>query len=214
MSIALQEARIPTRARTSLEEIVAAARSIIESEGPDGLTMQRVAGAVGVKAPSLYKRVPSRGALVRLVVEDVTRDLTDTLDAAATTGDPRRDLRALADAVRAFARAQPATYTLLFARLPDESQPDVDRWARVSGAVLRTAAALSGREQALEAARTVVAWAHGFISMELAGAFHLGGDLDAAYAFGIERLAAALAGIEPTHVRPALGDRRDEQVAQ
>lgn len=193
----MQEARIPTPARTSLDEIVTAARGIIESEGLDGLTMQRVAGAVGVRAPSLYKRVPSRGALVRLVVEDVARDLTDTLDAAATTGDPRRDLRALADALRAFAHAQPATYTLLFARLPEESQPDVDRWARASSAVLRTAASLSGQQRALEAARTAVAWAHGFISMELAGAFHLGGDLDAAYAFGIERLAAALASVEP-----------------
>jgi AcrR family transcriptional regulator len=200
----LQEGRIPTPARTSLDEIVTAARGIIESEGLDGLTMQRVAGVVGVRAPSLYKRVPSRGALVRLVVEGVARDLTDTLDAAATTGDPRRDLGALADALRAFAHAHPATYTLLFARLPEESQPDVDHWARASSAVLHTVAILSGEQQALEAARTVVAWAHGFISMELAGAFHLGGDLDAAYAFGIERLAASLASVEPiptTHGR-------------
>ncbi len=38
----------------------------------------------------------------------------------------------------------------------------------------------------------MVAWAHGFVSMELAGGFRLGGDLDAAYAFGIE---AILAGV-------------------
>jgi AcrR family transcriptional regulator len=155
--------------------------------------MQRVAGAVGVRAPSLYKRVRSRGDLVRLIIQDVARDLTDTLDAAATTGDPLRDLRALANALRAFAHAQPATYALLFARLPDQSQPDLELWARASSAVLRTAAVLTGPDQALEAARTVVAWAHGFISMELAGAFHLGGDVDLAYAFGIERLGAALA---------------------
>jgi hypothetical protein len=44
----------------------------------------------------------------------------------------------------------------------------------------------------------VVAWAHGFISMELAGAFRLGGDLDRAYAFGIERLGTALVQAAPS----------------
>ena len=58
-----------------------------------------------------------------------------------------------------------------------------------------------GPEHALEAARTVVAWAHGFITMELAGAFSLGGDIDRAYAFGIERLAAALTQADSTRAR-------------
>ena len=53
-------------------------------------------------------------------------------------------------------------------------------------------ARLAGEASSLEGARTFVAWAHGFVSMELAGAFRLGGDLDAAYAFGVE---AILAGV-------------------
>jgi hypothetical protein len=44
----------------------------------------------------------------------------------------------------------------------------------------------------LEGARTFAAWAHGFVSMELAGAFRLGGDLDAAYAFAIESILAGV----------------------
>lgn len=183
---------MPTPARTSRDEIVSAGRAIVESEGLPGMTMQRVATAVGVRAPSLYKRVRSRPDLVRLIVEDVSRELADILDAAASTGDPMRDLRALATAVRAFAHANPAAYGLLFSRLPDEARPDPDELARTGGAVLRTAAALAGPDRALEAARTVTAWAHGFISMELAGAFRLGGDVDEAFAFGIERLAGAL----------------------
>lgn len=184
---------MPTPARTSVDEIVTAGRKILESDGLDGLTMQRVADVVGVRAPSLYKRVRDRADLVRLIVEDVGRELTETLDAATGTGDPRRDLGALADAIRAFAHAQPEAYGLLFARLPEASQPDPGRIASASRSVLRTAAALAGPDRELDAARTVVAWAHGFISMELAGAFHLGGDIDRAYAFGIDRLGAALA---------------------
>jgi hypothetical protein len=60
------------------------------------------------------------------------------------------------------------------------------------------AAGLGGPEQALERARLVVAWAHGFVSMELAGAFRLGGDVDAAFDFGIDRLTDALTRTVPS----------------
>ena len=53
---------MPTPSRTSTAEIVAAGRAILEAEGFEGLTMQRVAAAVGVRAPSLYKRVDGRAS--------------------------------------------------------------------------------------------------------------------------------------------------------
>jgi AcrR family transcriptional regulator len=187
---------MPTPARTSLEEILGAGRRILEAGGLAGLTMKRVADAVGVRPPSLYKRIRGRDDLVRLIVENVAAELTELLDAAAGSGDPRRDLRALADAIRAFARRNPVAYGLVFARLPDARRPDPDLLARASAAVLRTATTLAGPDRGLEAARTLVAWAHGFISMELAGSFRLGGDVDRAYAFGIERLGLALAGTD------------------
>ena len=64
---------MPTPPRTSLPEIVAAGRSILEADGLGGLTMQRVAEEVGVRSPSLYKRVRSRGDLIRLIADSVAR---------------------------------------------------------------------------------------------------------------------------------------------
>lgn len=183
---------MPAPARTSLDDIVAAGRRILEDDGLDGLTMQRVAEAVGVRAPSLYKHVRNRGDLVRLIADDAARRLADDLE-AASTGDARADLRAQLEVFRAFAHAQPAAYGLLFAQLPDAWRPDAAVLARSSEVALRTAAALAGPDRALDGARTVVAWAHGFVSMELAGAFRLGGDVDAAFAFGVDRLTRALA---------------------
>ena len=55
-------------------------------------------------------------------------------------------------------------------------------------------ARLVGEMDALEGARTLVAWAHGFVTMELAGAFRLGGDLEAAYAFGIDAILSGVSG--------------------
>lgn len=184
---------MPTPARTSVDAIVAKGREILEVEGIDGLTMQRIASAVGVRAPSLYKRLRNRNDLLRLVANDAARELTTRLDQAATTGDPRSDLIALAQAFRGFAQAYPAAYGLLFAPLPEEARADPDWSVRGSEAVLRASATLAGEADALEAARTVTAWANGFIAMELAGAFRLGGDVDRAFAYGIDRLTRAIA---------------------
>lgn len=183
---------MPTPARTSLGEIVVAGRAIVETDGLEGLTMQKVAAAVGVRSPSLYKHVASRGLLVKLIVEDVVRDLGRTLDAVFTGDDPNNDMLTLARAFRDFAHRQPETYRLVFAPVPDEWRPAPEVLASASGAVLKTAAALAGPERALEAARLITAWAHGFLTMELAGAFRLGGDIDEAFTYGVKRLTDAV----------------------
>ena len=200
---------MPTPARTSLEGIVRAGRDILETEGIDGVTMQRVASVVGVRAPSLYKRVRNRNDLLRLIGNDASRELTDRLDAAASSGDARTDFRAIAAAFRGFAHAYPGAYGLLFAPLPDDARADPEWSARGSEALLRAARALAGDDHALEAARTVAAWANGFIGMELAGAFRLGGDVDAAFDYGVDRMTAAIASDGAGGVtRPVAGARR------
>jgi AcrR family transcriptional regulator len=183
---------MPTPSRTSLEAIVAAGRTALRDGGLDALTMQRVAELVGVRAASLYKRVPSRAGLVRLVVEDVFDDLGSRLDAAATTGDPAIDLRALGGVLREFAHEDRYGFDLLFSPLPQDASPDPARFEAASAPILRVATALAGSEHALPAARTVTAWAAGFLRMELAGDFHLGGDVAEAFDFGIRTLLAGI----------------------
>ena len=135
-----------------------------------------------------------RAALVRAVAEAVTTDLSSALGTAVSTADPRRDLVATAHAYRDFVRANPNGYGLLFAHLAPELQPDPARLADLARPLIAAMTGLVGEDRALSAARTMVAWAHGFVSMELAGAFRLGGDLDAAYAEGIDVLLAGVSG--------------------
>jgi AcrR family transcriptional regulator len=184
---------MPTPPRTSLADIVRVGRTILDTEGLDALTMQRVAAGVGVRAPSLYKRVRDRDALVRLIAADVVEDLGATLNGSAASGDARADLGAIAIAFRAWAHRHPGGFALLFARLPDSWRLGPDAGSGALRALFGTVAALAGPEHVLEAARTVVAWASGFVSMELAGAFRLGGDVEAAFSYGVERLADAIA---------------------
>ncbi|WP_345802376.1 TetR-like C-terminal domain-containing protein [Microbacterium sp. AZCO] len=172
---------MPTPDRTSLAEIVGAGQELLEDGGPARLTMQSVAERVGVRAPSLYKRVRDRDALLAAVVAATLDELTRRL--AASDG----SLEGLARAYRAFARERPEGFRLLFSSTPPQDALD-----RSSAAILESVRGFVGDDRALEAARLVVAWATGFLQMELAGAFRLGGDLDDAFAFGLATLRRGL----------------------
>lgn len=174
---------MPTPERTTTAQIIAAGQEILESSGPAGLTMQAVAERVGVRAPSLYKRVRDRDALHAAVATATVDALTVRLE---TAGD---DLAALARAYRAFAHDRPEGFRLLFtAAIPH------DALERSAAPVIRACAAAVGDDDALDAARLFTAWATGFLQMELSGAFRLGGDVDRAFAYGLRHLTAGLSG--------------------
>jgi AcrR family transcriptional regulator len=183
---------MPTPDRTSLEEIIRAGRDILESDGMAGLTMQAVADRVGVRAPSLYKRVRSRDHLIGIIAEATVRDLGDRLNDLTPGADPPADLGRLARAFRAFAHEHPAGYHLIFAPGPEATRPSMESLSYSVTPLLKVVTQLAGPADALAGARLITAWANGFVSMELAGAFNLGGDIDEAYEFGIARIAAAL----------------------
>ena len=176
---------MPTPERTSLDAIVQAARDILEQEGLAALTMQSVAVRVGVRAPSLYKRVQGRDELLRLVAEATLTELAERLDSAGTG-------LQLANAFRAFGHERPAAFQLVMAPGAGIPVARLEFGVSASAAILRLAEGLAGADHALEAARTLTAWAVGFIGMELNGGFNLGGDVDDAWEFGVTRIIEAI----------------------
>lgn len=190
---------MPTPPRTSLEAIVEAGARILEADGLEALTMQAVAREVGVRAPSLYKHVAGRADLVARIATQAAARLGEAVEGAAADRDPGEALAAMAIAHRTFALAHPRTYGLLFSNQPEAMRIDAALNARISEPLLRTTRALAGASDELEAGRLAVAWIHGFVSMELAGAFRLGGDVDRAFDYGVRRLVDA---IDVTRSRP------------
>jgi AcrR family transcriptional regulator len=172
---------MPTPDRTSLAEIVAAGRSLLEDAGATGLTMQAVAAKVGVRAPSLYKRIADRDALLQAIARSAIEDLTERLHAAG--GDVAR----LAETYRSFAHAYPESFRLIFT-----AAAPVDALDASAAPILRAMTELVGEEDALDAARLFTAWATGFLQMELAGSFRLGGDVDRAFTYGLQRIMTSL----------------------
>jgi AcrR family transcriptional regulator len=169
-------ARSP-RART----IVAAARQILEREGADGLTMRRLAEAVGIRAPSLYKHFPDKAAVEIALIDDGFAEIAARLEAAVAQG--QDSLLEIATAYRIFARAHPHLYRLMTAGpLPRERlRPGVEA---------RAATPLVQAVGDPNLARAAWAFAHGMVILELDGRFPAGADLDAAWEAGLAAFVA------------------------
>jgi AcrR family transcriptional regulator len=184
---------MPSPPKTTDAEIISAARRLLERVGESGLSMNEVASAVGVRAPSLYGRFADRAAILTAIQLDLWRDLAGALGRAARSSDePVEGLRAQARAYRAFAKANPRGYALIMN--VDAETTDEGKRARAAavGFALPPLASLVGEEHALAAARVLTPFLHGFVSMELAGGFRLGGGVEAAFDFGVTTIIDGL----------------------
>ena len=182
---------MPTVPKTSPEQITKAARKLIARVGAENLSMQGLAAAVGVRAPSLYKHFPDRASILGAVTREVALELEKTLAEAASTGAPRKDLAAIAHAYRHYAHRFPRLYGLMFTAEAGLTKGESRRFGHALFVVLNQW--IPSSKHLLEAARALVAFTHGFVMMEQSGAFQLGGDVERAFDFGLERLIEALA---------------------
>lgn len=183
---------MPAQAKTTDASVIAAARRLLETKGIDGLTLTDVAAAVGLRAPSLYRRFESREALLHHVELALWSALAEVLRKAARPADPLASLTAQAVAYRRFAKKNPYGYALLFQSAAPRSQAGLRAREQAFAASLPAFANLVGEEQVLSAARVLTPYLHGFVSMELAGAFRFGGGLDAAFRRGIATILRGL----------------------
>ena len=153
-------------------EILGVARELLVRDGVDALTVGRLAQALGIRPPSLYKHFPSRRAIEAALI-------TEGLEAwAAALADGGGDLAGIARAYRAFGLANPHLYRLMTERpLPRDELPD--------GVEERAAAPLVAAAGDADLARAIWAFAHGMVQLELAGRFPPGADLDAAWGAAI-----------------------------
>ena len=150
-------------------DVVTVGRRVLEEEGPDALTMRRVADELGIRAPSLYKHVRDKDDIVAGLQERALIDMAGHLAAA----DP--GLAGLADAYRSWATAHPRLYEVATRRplARDSIAPGVE-----SAAAAPIVAAAGGDEHL---ARALWALAHGLVDLELSHRFPAGADLDATW---------------------------------
>ncbi len=179
-SIAVERPRTGTGRR---EEIVRVAAAILEREGPDGLTMRAIATELGIKAPSLYKHIADKQELEVALVADGLRQQTAAFEAAV--GDGGDPAMAIAEAYHRWALAHPHLYTLMNGRpLPRHRLPE-----GVQDRSIQLVVRSFGGDR--ELARAAWAFAHGMVTLELAGRFPPDADLSRTWRLGIASLAHA-----------------------
>jgi AcrR family transcriptional regulator len=182
--------------------VVDVAARIADAEGLEAVTLARVAGDLGVRAPSLYNHVDGRADLLRAIAVVGVRELTAALREAAVGRSSADALIAAARAYRAYARAHPGRYA---ATVAAPTRGDEDHRAAAAEAVDVMLAIMRGwdleGDDAIHAVRAFRSAVHGFVAIEAADGFGMAVDVDASF----DRLVATLAqGLgEPRPAQPA-----------
>ena len=178
---------MPYPAQTDLTTIVLMAQKLIEDEGVEQLSLARLAAALGIKAPSLYRHVASKSALIRLVNQLTLDDLFVAFAAATSTtlATPQAHMTAILESYRAFALAHPQTYTLAFTTTDPEERPEARALEQKVLPLQTLMAQITGEAQSLAALRGALALVHGFVMLELKGQWQREGDVSEAFAAAI-----------------------------
>ncbi|MCY1262337.1 hypothetical protein D9M68_109800 [compost metagenome] len=106
------------------EDILQAARQLLFSEGPQALTMERVAQEARVSKVTLYARYANRNELIQAVIAGDTNSIHRALGAeAASLAELQAGLRSLAEAMIDYIRSRHyRQLTLIMGSIPQENQ--------------------------------------------------------------------------------------------
>ena len=151
--------------KISRETLLTAALDIIDRDGADGLSMRRLARAVGRDPMILYRHAPNKAALLDDVAETVLAQLT----VDATDPDWVGQLRSVARNYRALALAHPHVVPLLVTRplaTPLALRPHGTLRPLEDVLALLTRAGFSGAD-ALHIYRALFGFLHGHVLNEL-----------------------------------------------
>jgi len=178
--------------------VVKTAADLVNAEGPESLTLNRLAEKLGIQTPSLYNHIDGLPGLRRELAMLNMRALGERLAEAAIGKSGREALLAVAQAYRAYIKEYPGLYTLSLQASRNQSAQDPalaaaeDRVVQVGLAVV-SSFGLSG-EDGLHAVRGLRSVVHGFATLEIAGGFGLPLDCDESFQRLVNILADGLSG--------------------
>lgn len=139
--------------------------------------MRRLAGRLGIQAPSLYKHIDGKVELEVRLISAGLAELGELLAEEISLG-------AMAGAYRAWATSHPHLYSLM-------TQRPLPRALLPAGLEESAARPLVDLLDDRDLARATWAAAHGLVSLEIAGRFPEDADLDRAWARMISAFEAA-----------------------
>ena len=161
------------------EQILGAARRIVQEQGIEALTMRAVAAAIGYSAAALYEYFPAKEGIYDALyfegAEGLSGRLRDVMAALPPEAATTETFARLGRAYRAYAHERPELYRLVLGTAP-KVRPGPPPGQEADGFNVLVEAARRAVERGDFAPLpppviAAAAWAavHGFVSLELAG---------------------------------------------
>jgi AcrR family transcriptional regulator len=121
---------VTRRPRTATAELgdalVDAAAALLEAEGPEALTIRRVASEAGVAPMSVYNRFGAKDGLIDELFSRQAQRLGDICNTVDRSLEPIQQLQLASIAYRQFALDRPHGYALLFMKSIPDFQPSAE----------------------------------------------------------------------------------------
>ncbi|MET7762151.1 TetR/AcrR family transcriptional regulator [Streptomyces sp. NPDC005393] len=129
------------------EEAKAVALTQLAEAGTAGISVNAIAKAMGMTGPALYRYFTGRDELLTELITDAYRDLAEATAQAVAEAAPADRFRALAHAIRDWAKEQPDRYLLIYGTpVPGYQAPPetTEIAARLMRTILDACATLDG----------------------------------------------------------------------
>jgi AcrR family transcriptional regulator len=157
--------------------LLTSAADILESEGPDALSVRRIAAAANVAPMGVYNHFDSKNGIIDALFIQGFERLRDALAGIADIQDPYEALREGGRRYRALALAHPMAYQLMFMRTVPGYEPSEHAFecaarafdALVAAVQRAMAAGVLADASPTETAQVIWANVHGWVSLELQG---------------------------------------------
>ena len=184
------------RTRLTKTAVVQAAVDLINTEGSDALSLNRLAEKLGIQTPSLYNHVDGLPGLQRELAVMNARLLADRLGEAAIGKSGPELFMNVAQAFRNYVKEYPGLYMSTLRSSGNQLVRDEDlireeeRALRIGLAVMASLG-LQG-EDGIHALRAFRSMVHGFATLEVAGGFGMPQDCDESFQRLVEALVTGL----------------------
>jgi len=184
------------RANLTKTTVVQAAADLINAEGPEALSLGRLAKELGIRTPSLYNHVDGLPGLMRELSILNARNLAERISEASIGQSGSEAVRAIMQAMRTYIKECPGLYlsTLRASGIQPEANPELEqeeeRSVKVGVAVI-SSFGLEG-EEAIHALRGLRSLVHGFATLEISGGFGMPLELDESFSRLVDLFIAGL----------------------
>ena len=185
-----------TRTRLTKTAVVQAAVELINEEGANALSLNRLAEKLDIRTPSLYNHIEGLPGLQRELAVMNARLIADRLSAAAIGKSGEQLFMDVAQAFRNYVKEYPGLY-LSTLRSSGKQEVRDENLVREEERAVRVGLAVMAslglrRKDAIHALRAFRSMVHGFATLEVAGGFGMPEDCNESFRRMVQSLAAGL----------------------